>query len=129
MRGASGGFMVPAPVVSDMPQISLSPTPSPRKNSISSGAAGAAPMWQFARSSPSARRIEKNVRSSASATLLASWGGTGSPRCSRRTFSIASASEAGAYMGASASSASARVCSFSQMRGTAKNHDGLTSGR
>ena len=42
---------------------------------------------------------------------------------------MASASDAGAYMGAWASSASARVCSFSQIRGTEKNHDGLTSAR
>ena len=67
------------------------------------------------------------------ATAAASSSGTGSPACSRRTLRIAASSAActGARSssGRAASIVSSPALSFSQIRGTAKNQLGRTSGR
>ena len=104
------------------------------KNSITSGGVGAAPTLQASTwSRPRCSRSFEKIASSAFATRAASSSGTGSPRCSSRTFSSASASAscvaARCSAGAAASICSSPALSFSQIRGTAKNQVGRTSGR
>jgi hypothetical protein len=71
-------------------------------------------------------------KSSAAAALAATSSGTGSPRCSRRTFSIAAARPACAASrspsGRPAIAPSRPAFSFSQIRGTAKKKCGRTCG-
>ena len=104
------------------------------KNSSTSGGVGAAPtLMAMTSSRPSILRRPENISSSAFSTVAASSSGTGSRACSRRTFSRAAVSAASIFSrcsgGWEASVVSSPALSFSQMRGTAKNHVGRTSGR
>ncbi len=131
----SGGLQVPAPQVSDMPHSSASGSPSAWKNSITSRGVGAAPTFSdISSSSPSAARILDPTRPSAFAYSCASSAETSSPACSARTLrSPTSMAHLVACLRSGSCSASipasSAAFSFSQMRGTAKNQVGRTSGR
>ena len=111
-----------------MPHSSASGMPMAWKNSITSRGVGAAPTFtDSTASSPSRARIFESTSSSALANSSA---GTSSPRAFRRPTS--SAHWVACFFAASSSAsmpASIAAFSFSQMRGTAKNQLGLTSGR
>ena len=130
----SRGLQVPAPVVSDIPQSSASGIPSAWKNSITSGGVGAAPtLHASSSSSPRWLRSLENTASSAFSTPSASSEGTSSPACSSRTFP-SDASNALSIGTRCSEGSAAIICSrpafsFSQIRGTAKNQLGRTSGR
>jgi len=78
-------------------------------------------------------RAQPGISASAAATVSASSAGTSSPACSRRTLRIAESSAdsmaARCSGGCPAAVVSRPAFSFSQMRGTAKNQLGRTSGR
>jgi hypothetical protein len=131
---APGRLQVPKPHVSDIPHSSASSIPRAWKNSITSTGVGAAPaltatIW----SSPSIWRRFENRASSAAAHRASSSSGTGSPRWRSRTrssdASIAAWIWARCSSGAFDCIASSPALSFSQIRGTAKNHVGRTWGR
>ncbi len=117
-----------------MPHSSATGTPIAWKNSSTSKGVGAAPtftdtIW----SKPSVSRILDSTFSSSSAWAAASSSGTGSPACSSLTFlrPTSSAFSRPAFLCSScspATMASRPALSFSQIRGTAKNHVGRTSG-
>ena len=101
----SGGLHAPIAFVSLMPQSSPSGSPMAWKNSITSGAVGAAPtLSALRRSIPSFSRRATSTSASGS-----------EPSIAARSFSSAPDSIA--------------ALSFSKIRGTAKNHDGRTSGK
>ena len=134
MRTFPGGLQHPEPHVSDIPHSSASSIPIAWKKTSTSRGVGAAPTLTAAISSkPSIARRPENISASAFATAAASSSGTGSPACSSSTFLIAASSAAWAgarcSSGCEASIVSSPDLSFSQIRGTAKNHVGLTSGR
>ena len=134
MRTFPGGLQQPEPQVSDIPHSSASSIPMAWKNTSTSRGVGAAPTFtDTTSSSPSIARSPLNIFSSAAATAAASSSGTGSPACSSSTLRIAASSAACAGSRCSSgwpeSIASRPALSFSQIRGTAKNHVGLTSGR
>ena len=110
-----------------MPHSSASGMPRAWKNSITSGGVGAAPTFTDSTwSSPSRARILESTSSSAFACSSP----TSSPRTFRRPTS--SAHWVACFFAASCSAsmpASIAAFSFSQMRGTAKNQVGCTSGR
>ena len=118
-----------------MPHSSASGIPIAWKNSITSYGVGAAPtLTDSTSSSPSRVRIFDNTSSSAFAYSSASSGGSSSPACSTLTFrSPTPSAHSVAWRLASscsaAKAASIAAFSFSQMRGTAKNQVGCTSGR
>ncbi len=129
-----GGLTAPIPQVSDMPHSSAISMPIAWKNSSTSTGVGAAPtLTVTTSSSPSIVRRPENISLSALATVSARSAGTSSPACSRRSFFSAawSASSTGLRCSSSwpATIASSPALSFSQMRGTAKNQFGWTSGR
>ena len=126
--------MVPSPQVSDIPQSSPIGMPIAWKNSRTSSGVGAAPtLTASASSRPSCVRSAEKSCSSACAAASATSGGTSSPACSARTFASEASSPFSAGMrcssGRLASIASRPALSFSKIRGTAKNHVGLTLGR
>ena len=128
------GFTLPAPQVSLMPHSSASGRPIAWKNSSTSTGVGAAPtLIASTWSSPSIARRPANTSSSARLTSSASSAGTSSPACSRRTLripaSIAARILAACSSGWPAIIVSRPAFSFSQIRGTAKNQLGRTSGR
>jgi hypothetical protein len=101
---------------------------------MTSTGVGAAPTLTASTwSKPSVARSPAKICSSARATVCASSSGTGSPACSRRTLRIDASSAActGARSdsGRAASIVSRPALSFSQIRGTAKNQLGRTSGK
>ena len=122
-------------MVSDIPHSSASGTPRAWKNSITSGGVGAAPTFtDSTASSPSRARILDSTSSSALACSWASSSGIGSPAWSSATLrSPTPSAHSVACLRASSSSAatpaSIAALSFSQIRGTAKNQVGRTSGR
>jgi hypothetical protein len=128
----SGGLQAPAPHVSDMPHSSASGIPIAWKNSSTSCGVGAAPtLTEIASSRPSIERSPANSSRSASSTVLTRSDGTSSPACSSSTLRIAPASQAWLRVAFSPCSRNDSIpaLSFSQIRGTAKNHVGRTAGR
>ena len=131
----SGGLTVPAPHVSLIPHSSLSGRPIAWKNSSTS--------TRRRRRADVDRDdlVESELRPQAGEDRLVGLGdaarrapsGTASPRCSSRTFSVAAAMAPSILARVSSSwpaiIVSSPALSFSQMRGTAKNHAGRTSGR
>ena len=105
------------------------------KNSITSFGVGAAPTFTDSTSSrPRRARIFDSTSSSALPNSSASSGGISSPACSARTLRrpTSSAHWVACRLASSCSAAmpaSIAAFSFSQMRGTAKNQVGRTSGR
>ena len=132
---ASGRFTVPLPQLSDRPHSSATGTPIAWKNSSTAIGVGAAPTYTASSwSSPSCSRSFDSTISSAFACSCASSSGTCLPDCSSRTFlwprSIAHFSARLRSASCSPSTIASRPAfSFSQMRGTAKNQLGRTSGR
>ena len=118
-----------------MPQSSASGIPMAWKNSITSRGVGAAPTFtDSTSSSPSRARTFERTSSSAFAYSCASSSGISSPACSSLTFfrPTSSAHSVACRFASSCSAAtpaSSAAFSFSQMRGTAKNQVGCTSGR
>jgi hypothetical protein len=130
----SGGFVVPAPEVSDIPQSSASGIPSAWKNWITSGGVGAAPtLHASTSSSPSIARDFDSTCSSACSHFSRTSAGSSSPACSARErwrpSSIAAFVGPRCSSGRFSTIASSPAFSFSQIRGTAKNQVGRTSGR
>ena len=128
---ARAGCTAPAPQVSDMPHSSASGMPMAWKNTSTSRGVGAAPTLTAIdlveaehRAQPGeqlARRPRRRVAARSS--------GTGSPACSSSTFCIAASSQRAVALARSSRWRQAAppgpALSFSQMRGTAKNHVGL----
>ena len=131
----SAGLIVATHESSDMPQSSQIGMPSARKNSRTSGGVGAAPTTKCSTSSsPRRARSGANTSSSARAHSAASSSSTVSPACSARTRRrpVSSAQPMTwrrASSGSATKPASSAALSFSQIRGTAKNQVGRTSGR
>ena len=130
----SGGLQAPAPQVSDMPHSSPTGMPIAWKNSSTSSGVGAAPtLTRDAWSRPSIARSLENISSSALAHGRGQLVGDLLAGCSSRTFSMRVVERrlgrVALSSGSAASIVSRPALSFSQMRGTAKNQLGRTSGR
>ena len=128
------GLQVPAPHVSDMPHSSASWIPIAWKNSITSRGVGAAPtLTATTSSSPSIARRPANSSPSACCDRRRELvrHRLAAPARSRTACSEASSApstSARASSGCAPSIVSRPALSFSQMRGTAKNHVGWTCG-
>ena len=119
-----------------MPHSSASGTPIAWKNSITSRGVGAAPTFTASTwSSPSLLAdLREHELVGLGVLLRPARSGTSSPACSARTFlsPTPSAHSVACFFASSCSAAtpaSIAALSFSQMRGTAKNQVGRTSGR
>ena len=130
----SGGLIVATQVSSDMPHSSQMGMPSAAKNSSTSTGVGAAPATKrSARSRPRRSRSLERTSASARAYSSARAASTSSPACSARTLRrpTSSAQRTAARRSSSGSAskpASSAALVFSQIRGTAPNVVGRTSG-